>query len=198
MSLGFPSLNNLILSDCGLDNQDLSSLAQAEGNFPNLKHLNVSHNPATLDNLFEYPCKWNQLENLNIERTPSSNAAFDSLDCLAFKVRSGCLSSLEELRLSAGCNGFHTQAKNVQWTVLRKLYLCISNSDVVDTITPTVDAVNENQFPVLNTFCIVKEPRPSSQLDHKVNSSAKLAELKFKLQKRGISVYFLSNSGYPD
>ena len=43
----FPSLNSLILSDCGLNSQDLCSLAQAslEGRLPQLRHLDISDNP---------------------------------------------------------------------------------------------------------------------------------------------------------
>ena len=42
----FPSLNSLILSNCGLNSQDLCSLAQAsvEGRLPQLKHLDISEN----------------------------------------------------------------------------------------------------------------------------------------------------------
>ena len=42
----FPSLNSLALSDCGLNSQDLCSLAQGsvEGRLPKLKHLDISQN----------------------------------------------------------------------------------------------------------------------------------------------------------
>ena len=198
VTLGFPSLNSLILSDCGLNSQDLSNIAQNEGNFPSLNHLDVSLNPGSLENLFEYPCKWNQLQSLNIDRTPSNKGTFNSLECLGFKIRSGCLSSLQELRFSTPVNCY-TTPKNVQWKRFSKLYLCTSSSDIAMTLTPIVQAVNKNQFPVLNTLCIARElqsvPQGKSASDSQVGSPlSKLAELKFSLQKQGVCVYFFSSN----
>ena len=54
----YPSLTTLILSDCGLKEQDLASLASAsvEGKLPQLKHLDISWNyfllPVSLGKLF--------------------------------------------------------------------------------------------------------------------------------------------------
>ena len=42
----FPSLQSMVLSDCGLKSQDVSILAQAcaKGRLPELRHLDLSEN----------------------------------------------------------------------------------------------------------------------------------------------------------
>ena len=65
----FRSLNSLILCDCGLNSQDLCSLAQAsvKGRLPKLKHLDISENRRIcITDLFSSSCKWGQLLELNI------------------------------------------------------------------------------------------------------------------------------------
>ena len=61
-----PSLNSLILSNCGLNSQDLCSMAQAsvEGRVPELKHLDISENiklPDQLEYLFSNAYTWQTL-----------------------------------------------------------------------------------------------------------------------------------------
>ena len=66
----FPTLQVLILSDCGLSPDDLSSLAQAsaEGRLPELKHLDISKNDSVSGNLgelFSFNCNWDKLQHLD-------------------------------------------------------------------------------------------------------------------------------------
>ena len=61
-----PSLNTLILSNCGLTSKDLQCLARASmhGRLPKLEHLDVSRNGYTQSNLkdlFSFQQKWNNL-----------------------------------------------------------------------------------------------------------------------------------------
>ena len=96
----FPSLNALILSDCGLSSEDLSSLAQAKvkSRLPQLRHLDISNNSGLevgWQSLFSHTCKWGDLRSLNVES--SSNSWFSHLSS---KVKYGCLQNKENLQLS--------------------------------------------------------------------------------------------------
>ena len=98
----FPSLNSLILSNCGLNSQDLCHLAIAsvKGRLPVLRHLDISENKYIsdkLDYLFENGCKWEQLNNLNIEQRTIARNDFNSL---LNNVESGCLRSIQKLALT--------------------------------------------------------------------------------------------------
>ena len=68
-----PSLETLILSGCGLNSDDLSSLAQAdmEGRLPELRHLDLSDNEAIRGqwrHFFSFRQRWSHLWSLNIKQ----------------------------------------------------------------------------------------------------------------------------------
>ena len=97
---GFPSREVFILSGCELIADDLRSLAEANANgqLPRLKHLDVSCNEdLDLRDLFQLNCKWNHLLKLNAELLYDTS----NFRWLSDKVNSGCLGSLQELRLWA-------------------------------------------------------------------------------------------------
>ena len=96
----FPSLETLILSDCGLNSEDLTSLAQAsvEGRLPELKHLNMSDNEATIGqwrHLFSFRQRWSHLLSLNVKQDMSTGHD-QHLDALLHSVRLGALGKLQE------------------------------------------------------------------------------------------------------
>ena len=91
------SLNSLILHDCGLNSQDLKSLAQAnvEGKLPELRHLDVSENQGyDFRDLFAHGSEWHKLVSLSISLKDCRSGKW-----LAEKVESGCLRCLKKLRL---------------------------------------------------------------------------------------------------
>ena len=156
-SQNFPSLASLILSGCVLGPQDFSHLAQASANgkLPELIHLDVSHNMGDLDGLFEYPCKWEQLERLNIENEPNATSGpgfhRNSLDILALKVRLGCLGSLRELRFTAGDGNYYPRTtRNPRWSSLSTLYISHTGPKRSAVLEPIARAVEDGQFPVLS------------------------------------------------
>ena len=61
----FPTLHSLVLRDCGLNSEDLRSLAHsnAKSKLPKLKHLYISRNKNVVisKDLFSHSVKWNQL-----------------------------------------------------------------------------------------------------------------------------------------
>ena len=82
----FLSLNSLIPSDCGLNSEDLCSLAQAcvEGRLPQLKHLDTSGNPGIdLKDLFLHNGNGHQLEKLKVAGTCISENPSLRLPCLS-------------------------------------------------------------------------------------------------------------------
>ena len=78
----FPSLSTLILSDCGLNSCDLSSLTHANnrGRLPKLKHLDVSQNKdleADYESFFSFTAKSDKLSHLVIDRVGKVSNIFD-------------------------------------------------------------------------------------------------------------------------
>ena len=158
----YPSLNSLIPSDCGLNSQNLCSLAQAsvEGRLPQLTHLDISKNPeAELHQLFTVSCHWNQLLKLNI------------MGIRYQTMQSGCLQSLQELSLS-DCR---ILVVNLLWPKLQ--ILCIDNSNA--EILEQIGDARERSLPNIMTVCI--------QTGHDMSSVHQPAV--FNLIKRNISVH---------
>ena len=73
LSHTFSSLHTLVLSDCGLTSEDLSSLrlANISSKLPELKHLDISKNSRSdfLTDFCSGQCQWNNLISLNIQGT---------------------------------------------------------------------------------------------------------------------------------
>ena len=146
----FPLLKTLILSDCGLNSQDLSSLAQAKvrGKLPLLKHLDISENKLSLSDfvcLFDESITWNELVSLDIRNAFNNDAQDDKvIDYMNELVSHGCLSSLKKLGIN------HFLNRNKCWC-LEKLVLLFCKSDTLRNIT---DGVRCGYFSELQTLCI--------------------------------------------
>ena len=200
LSLEFSSLSTLILSGCVLGSQDFSHLAEASvsGKLPKLKHLDVSHNMGELEGLFEYSCKWERLEHLNIEN--DTNAASgaapgrSSLDIFALKVRSGCLSSLRELRFTAGDSNYYPKiTRNLKWRSLNTLYISHAGSDSSAVLEPIAHAAENGQFRVLSVVHIVCKSSRQSEILSSRTDSEDSAKVRFRLRKRGVRVFCVYN-----
>ena len=139
----FPSLNSLVLSDCGLNSQDLCSLAQAsvEGRLPQLRHLDISRNTDVhFHEMFQASCTWDKLLKLNITE-------IRHFDQLSEAMHSGCLNSLREISISGD------QILSYKWESLQRICIC---PDFY--LLKKVDcAVDEGRFPSLRTVCIQYE-----------------------------------------
>ena len=172
----FPSLKTLILSECRLNSQDLRSLAQAnaEGRLPELRYLDISNNTLSMteyaDSLFAFSCKWNQLLSLNIMDTKFS------ADELHSRVQSGCLSSLQELRMT----DYPNQKINIMWPYLQILgthkysYATLSNIE---------HSVEEGKFPALRSVCLVNSVPEAPPL-HRLGSFQRLTGANILCHKR--------------
>ena len=164
----FPSLNTLILSDCGLNPQDLNSLAKssAKGRLPELKHLDISHNDELQGQvrcLFEYDSKWQNLLHLNIDGKVSTRYSQ-----FVRSVRSGCLQSLEFLRFSSGEDV--SQHGGVTWPSLRSLYISSDTRSKGEIASAVHTASEQGEFPSLNTLCVNAQLLPDRMLKSSLKS----------------------------
>ena len=196
----FPSLSSLILSGCVLGSQDFSHLAQASvgGKLPELKHLDVSHNMGDLDGLCEYPCKWEQLQHLNIENDPNATQGSashrTSLDSVALKVRSGCLGSLRELRFTARDGNYYPKtARNLRWSSLNRLHISHAGTGCSTVLEPIARAAEDGQFPVLSVVRVACKLSPASQGVNSRVDSENSVKVRFRLRKRGVRVFYIDD-----
>ena len=152
-----PSLNSLILSDCGLNSQDLCSLAQAsvESRLPQLTHLDISENPGLvgqLDSLFCLDEKWQHLVSLHVQQRIVSDNDFQTI---VDKVQANCLSSLQVLEVST-CSGECLRSTRVKWQSLREVHVNYPHGNRVERLDnefritePVAEAVEQGLFPKL-------------------------------------------------
>ena len=154
----FPSLNSLMLHDCGLSSQDIRSLAEAsvKGRIPELKHLDISQNimfKNDLDKLFDLKCKWETLVRLNVEGS--------SLNCfseLNGKVKSGCLLGLGELCISEDVD--RPDDMNCTWPCLTDLQVNPNQCDGDEKLFSTVtEIITRNRFPSLENIFVSRKPQ---------------------------------------
>ena len=158
VSHSFHSLKSLILSDCGLTPNDLSSLAEAgaESRLPELRHLDISENKNVqghLKKLFPWNQKWSRLLSLYAHQNPETLSGED-LQVILSLARSGCLSSLTELQVSMSNVGTIENYLGSPWPSLTSLHIVVPPD--LRIIATTLKAVREfhekGLFPKLEHF----------------------------------------------
>ena len=165
----FPFLTNLVVSDCGLNLDDLKSLAEAssEGRLSELKHLDLSDNEAISGqcrHLFSFGQKWTGLLSLNVKQATGavpSNAFND----LVHASRAGGLMNLQSLTLSENNNSLYVSTQgNVRWPSARLLHVHCSHrhgsSDHFQLYQQITELLEKEMFPNLNTFSITSQIIP--------------------------------------
>ena len=152
LSKEFSSLNNLILSDCGLNAQDLLSLAQAKnkGRLPQLKHLDISQNldlVGKLESLFQHGEQWHQLLTLNTQQQTLSHKDFQVL------VSNMQSSLIQDLKFSAQRAD---ELYKDKWPHLRDLHMCcpLDLSVHVAILEPLPGAVEKELFQNLSNITL--------------------------------------------
>ena len=167
LNYSFDSLKDLLLSNCGLDGDDLRNLAQAnaEDRLHQLKFLDVSDNPKTVGKLhclFSYGQKWEKLLILNITQVIDSTEDFRSL---IGPVRSGALESLIHLGLSENSRCSLPSCINSKWIKLQALDIRCScrngPSDHVRILQHISGAVKTNKYPNLKQIRVSSIALPS-------------------------------------
>ena len=186
----FPSLNSLILSNCGLNSQDLCSLAQAsiEGRLPQLRHLDISKN-RELDGhfmcLFKSDCKWGGLLSLDIDQT----GPVLGYSGLVHKLATGCFQSLQKLRMSAVTINNLMSDFTVPLKHLNRVELGVTSTQVTGkTLGNISEAVDKKLLPVLDTivFNVSKIPATKEQSESIMKELVKSVYTKIMSMLRGI------------
>ena len=179
-----PFLSTLILRNCELGSQDLSSLAKAnsEDKLPELRHLDISQNPncgGYLDLLFHNTHAWNTLLSINIqqsllEKTSENITLFSKdIDVVSSTVEAGCLASLEELSFTVYSTNYFAETLSMQWSHLKKINI-LSSVNHLFPVGPTrieiggdnpkgdhaifkslIDMIDRQLFPTLETVVLV-------------------------------------------
>ena len=181
---GFPSLEAFILSGCELIADDLRSLAKANANgkLPRLKHLDVSCNEdLNLKDLFQFNCRWNHLLKLNAELLYDTS----NFRWLCDKVNSGCLGSLEELRLWAPHHkhDLFTTPLSLQHLHRLEVVLLDHNCDGGNVFGSLANSCKRGDLPALRTVLLLTNFPEYSLME------LGLSESKEALRRCDVSLY---------
>ena len=159
----FPSLTSLVLSDCGLNCDDLDSLAQAssEDGLSELKHLDVSDNEAItghLRHLFSFGQKWGGLLSLNVKQAVAVNEFKE----LAHAARLGALAKLQSLTLTADNRDFDpSNYIQLRWSSVESLDVHCAHrhgsSDHVQLYQQLNDLMEKDVFLNLNSLSVASQ-----------------------------------------
>ena len=167
----FPSLNSLILRRCGLNSQDLCSLAQAsvEGRIPQLRDLDISENrDICLDDMFQASCIWNQLLRLNITGiyrfTKQNITGISFSEQLRKAMSSDVFNSLQEVSISDDQISSY-KLQNLQKISLSKDLLVKLPKRLVKVGVPNLDTVWD-RYRCQEDLC--KEPALYTLLEKKI------------------------------
>ena len=145
----FPLLTTLILSNCGLNSEDLANLnqAKARGRLPLLNHLDISGNELHLTEfrcLFDGVCTWNELVSLDIRGMFGDSEIDKVIDYINEIVSHSAVPSIRKLGINRFVNN------NTHWKHLETLYLAECQDDVLCNI---FNAVCSGYLPALRTLC---------------------------------------------
>ena len=152
LSQTFPLLQTLILSDCGLNAEDLVSLVKAsvEGRLSNLERLDESKNCLLKDNiesLFALNCQWNDLKYFDFEEEmPLSDV---NLQVLVNKVETGYLSALQTFKFATDSADILTKSSSLHLNNLKEIEVCSSLNKFVDVLADITSAVENDVFSAL-------------------------------------------------
>ena len=182
VSRNFPFLKAFILSDCGLNSKDLSSLALArmEGKLEKLRHLDISYNTHLIENIFKHSCKWENLRKLNIEHGPRLNG-LESLDPF---VQKSCLSSMYQLRFSVHKmrDSFCLQNYGC-WQQIKRLEIIPSSNEGISLVLSCItDAVEHKILFNLETVVIISNIRLEAE---------EMSKFLQRLRLCGVVIYFI-------
>ena len=207
MSRNLSFLKTLILSNCGLNSEDLSSLAQTkvEGRLSNLRHLDISNNTHLIENIFKHSSWWETLRKLNIANKCGSQSVrrkrpesrLNALQRLDPYIEKGFLSSMIELRFSVDelKEKFRLVSRECWRQVKRLEIVPSSNADVPLLLVSIADAVEDQVFPSLETICIVCEILKPERIQSSGNEDEKveneIPEFVQRLMRAGKIVHFI-------
>ena len=157
----FPKLHTLNLKDCGLNSEDLCSLAKANcrNRLPELKHLDLSDNPGIVCHLrcfFSCAQNW---RNLNLLAVESPKVTYNQ--DLVTAVRAGALQNVQTLITKTESDMNLSAITSVKWLSLQRLVLsCCSAYTSVRCVTilqSILEAKEKEMLPNLDELFIIRE-----------------------------------------
>ena len=188
----FELLESLNLRGCGLMDEDMQTIAQANilGYVPKLQHLDISYNAMnSFKFISDFDSKWEQLKSLEVDWTNVfSQTIFPDLVSM---FESGCLSSLLTVSLHTANRYLHPKERETCWKcTLRTLQREYPEFQQMphnqrEMLKPIADSLDKVDFPSLKKIyiyvpCYLKD-----------NASAD----RQRIRSKGVSVYFLA-TGY--
>ena len=144
----FPKLSSLILSDCGLNSDDLSYLVEADqkGRLPELTFLDLSQNEdlkTVYESFFSRNAQWKKLKRLRVDKVQEG---FDN-DAQKCDV----LVNLEEIKFNVSGEGIFDKTCRIQWPQLVKIEMACTFKGIRNVLM----SINENDnLPLLKTVCL--------------------------------------------
>ena len=203
LSCNFQFLRTLILSDCGLDSEDFSSLAKAkvEGRLEKLIHLDISNNSDNIWSIFNHNCKWERLRRLNLANEGENYRDLLRLD---YSLLRDCLPSLREVRWIDFHSLFLHHIQRLEIVPQRKQSIRL-------TFDELARSVDQNFFPNLETVCFIFNTQEQIEEEFKedkkfeetlqrfrrseteFDKDKKMEENLQRLRRAGVIVHFISS-----
>ena len=200
-SHGFPSLETLILNDCGLNSDDLSSLTQAgvEGRLPELKHLDLSDNEATIGqwrHLFSHGQKWSHLLSMNIKQNITEDSR-DNYTYLVDQVRLGALANLQQFSFLSHGNDCLQNCLSVKWPSIQKLDITSTfrhnSTEHVQVFQEILNTVENVSLPQLRTVSVTSKLHSKYINPSTIVDSLQYPTESYNVQKRVADLAYASS-----
>ena len=163
----FPPLQALIRNDSRLIANDLSSLAHAhaEGELPELKHLDILENDSVsgnLNDLFSFNCNWDKLQHLSFGSRDEKNKGRTSLQSLFIRTQKGSLGSLQELEIHSDPEMEFDLTTRVPWCSLKTVRLRNHCYDI-SALESVAKIVDQGLLPGLQAIYIYTSVRNTDE-----------------------------------
>ena len=193
----FQSLTSLVVSDCGLVSDDLSSLAKAgsQGRLPQLGHLDLSDNVGIrghFQRLFLHGHQWGHLLSLNVKQAAGVTPGDEFHEIVKF-TRLGALVHLEHLICTATNIDVHlSSSSDLKWPSVQHLHVhcahIYGSSDNVQLYQQLTDLVEKGVFPNLNTLSVTSQIIPKHAIS-RASDNVSISEL----QEASIEAMYLQD-----
>ena len=177
MSCNFPSLRTLVLHDCNLNRDDMTSLSQAndKGKLSKLENLDVSENYNLICSFGDFTSNWKNLKRLRINYYPFVTVYRNGFEILNSLLEIGCFPVIEELRLSTGTDLVH--GSTGRWQHLKRLDIVgWTYEQCVFILSCLNDALKNGDLPALEIFCLLTGKKTRERISNESELFSKLRE----------------------
>ena len=187
----FELLESLSLRGCGLTDQDMRNIAEANsrGYLPKLHHLDISYNnKASFKFISDFDNKWEQLKSLEVDWDKVYRKRI--VPDLISMFQSGCFGSLQEVSFHIANRNIIPMERELCWkckakNLQREYQYKEMPGDQREILKPIADGLDQVQIPLLKTISIYV---PSYLTDNATIDRQ-------RIRSKGVSVYFRA-TGY--